>query len=281
MEKMNFKTIVILSLMLAGIIFAACQDEYTNESKAGKLKIQLTDAPFPTDLVSEANVTIIKIEARKADREVGIDPFITLSEKEMSFNLLDLTNGVTAGLVDLEIEAGSYDLIRLYVSDASITLSDGKSYNLKVPSGSQTGIKVFIEPSIVVTGGLTSELLLDIDVSQSFKLQGNINSPAGIKGFIFTPRIKATNVSTAGRLTGNVSDVNETPLAGVQVAIMTGDTVYTTSFTDENGNYTILGIDAGTYNIQFAVGDLEPITIENIEITSGNITTQDLIFGAE
>jgi len=278
MKKVNYRSIVVLAVMLVGILFAACQEEYNNESTSGKLKIQLTDAPFPTDLVAEANVTITKIEVRKANQEEEAgNPFITLSEEEMSFNLLELTNGVTAGLVDLEIEAGSYDLVRLYVSEASIKLSDEAEtvYDLKIPSGAQTGIKIFIDPAIEVAGGLTSDLLLDFDVSKSFVVQGNPDSPAGIKGFIFKPVIKASNLSTTGSLTGNVTDAEALAIDGAQVAIIAADTVYTTSFADENGDYTIIGVDAGTYNVEYSKEGYQVTTIEGIEVVAGNATTQD------
>jgi len=277
MKKVNFRSIVILAVMVVGILFAACQEEYNNESTTGKLKIQLTDAPFPTDIVAEANVTITKIEARRVNEngEEEGNPFITLSEEEMSFNLLELTNGVTAGLVDLEIEAGSYDLVRLYVSEASIKLSDESVHSLKVPSGAQTGIKIFIDPAIEVAGGLTTDLLLDFDVSKSFKLQGNIDSPAGIKGFIFTPVIKASNLSTTGSLFGNITDTESVVIDGAQVAIIAADTVYTTSFADENGDYTIIGVDAGTYNIEYSKEGYQTTTIENVGIVAGNATNQD------
>jgi hypothetical protein len=279
MKKRNFINVMGLALMLVGFLFVACQDEHHSESTTGKLRIQLTDAPFPTDLVAEANVTINKIEIRKANEDEG-NPFITLSEEERSFNLLDLTNGVTAGLVDMEIEAGSYDLIRLHVAEASVVLSDGTTYDLKIPSGDQTGIKVYMEPSLVVAGGLSSDLLLDFDVSKSFVVQGNPNTPAGINGFIFKPVIKASNLSTAGTLAGTVTD-SEGVIDGAQVAIIAADTVYTTSFTDETGAYKILGVDAGTYKVEFAKEGYVTSTVEGVEIVSANITTQDAELSVE
>lgn len=67
-------------------------------------------------------------------------------------------------------------------------------------------MKIFIDPSIDVVGGLTAELLLDFDVSQSFVIQGNPAFPADIKGFIFKPTIKAANLSISGRLAGTITD---------------------------------------------------------------------------
>jgi len=266
---------LITFIVIAAIGLFACNKSDDSASSTGKLSIKLTDAPFPTDLVAEANVTISKIEIRKSDDSEG-NPFTVLSTEEMKFNLLDLTNGVTASLVNLDIEPGSYDLIRLYVTEASLKLKDGSEHKIKVPSGEQTGIKIFIDPSIKVAGGLTSELLLDFVVSKSFVLQGNIDSPAGIKGFIFKPVIKAANLSISGRLLGSVSDTSNVAIEGAQVSIIAADTVYTTSFTDENGDYAILGIDGGTYNVRYEREGYEMSTIENIEIVAGNATDKDV-----
>lgn len=98
MEKVNVKTWWIAAILIAAISLTGCENTGDNDT-SGKLKIQITDAPFPTDLVAEANVTINKIEIRNSS-EVEGNPFISLSEDEMSFNLLNLTNGVTASLVD-------------------------------------------------------------------------------------------------------------------------------------------------------------------------------------
>lgn len=265
----GIKLITMFAIILAGLMYACSEDN--NSVGSGTLKIHLTDAPFPTDLVEEANVTINKIEIRRSDDIEG-NRFVILSEEEMTFNLLDLTNGITAALVDMEIESGAYDLIRLYVSDAGIKLKNGEEYDLKVPSGSQTGIKVFIDPALIVSDGLTSELLLDFDVSKSFVLKGNINSPAGIKGFNFKPVIKASNLSTSGRIIGVVNDVDEQKLEGVQVALIAADTVYTTSFTDEEGAYAIIGVDAGTYGLRFEKEGYEVLDIADIMVVAANST---------
>ena len=264
------KSILILLIFTAFVI--GCND--TNESSTGTITVQLTDAPFPSDLVSEANVTINKIEIRKSNDSEGF-PFITLSEEEMSFNLLDLTNGVTASLVELEVGVGSYDLVRLYVSESNLVLEDGSSYDLTVPSGAATGIKVFIDPAIVVTGGLTTELLLDFDVSRSFEVQGNPDTPAGIKGFHFTPVVKASNLTTAGRLVGTVTDSLEVVVDGALISVFAADTLNTSSLTDATGSYAVLGLEAGIYSITVEFGEYQSVSVENIEIVAGNATTQD------
>ena len=99
------------------LILASCNDG--NDGSTGTINVRISDAPFPIDLVEEANVTISKVELRNKGGSDG-GPFLTLTEEEQSFNLLELSNGVTDSLVQLEVPVGSYDLIRLFVSEASI-----------------------------------------------------------------------------------------------------------------------------------------------------------------
>ena len=265
---------IVLPVFVMAFIIAACSEDNDTTGSTGNLSIQLTDAPFPSDLVSEANVIFDRIEIRKADEAEG-SPFIVLSEEEMSFNLLDLTNGVTASLVDLEIEVGSYDLIRLYVSEANVVLGDGGSFDLNIPSGSQTGIKIFIDPSIEVAGGLTAELLLDFDVSQSFVPQGNPNSADAINGFTFKPTIKAANLTTSGRLAGVVTDSLGTVVDGATISVFAADTLNTSALANESGEYTILGLTAGIYDVTVEYGEYSAVTFDEVEIVAGNVTTQD------
>ncbi|WP_420602210.1 DUF4382 domain-containing protein [Flagellimonas sp.] len=291
--KIKFFFGLILAMALT---FLNCSEDNNSDSnsKTGKLTLQLTDAPFPFDMVAEANVTIFKVEARKVDDEMDENaeddsseddmdsddnsPFIVLMEEEMDVNLLELTNGVTEQLADLEVPVGTYDLIRVYVKGVNVVLTDGRTFDLKVPSGEQTGIKVFIKPGITVAGGLSADLLLDFDVSRSFVAKGNTNTVDGIHGFNFKPVIKVSNLSTAGSLTGNVStleDEMQVALEGAQISVLAADTLNTSGFSDADGNYTIMGLEAGTYNVFAELdGYVKSDTLE-VQITAANKTVQD------
>ncbi|HYQ56547.1 MAG TPA: DUF4382 domain-containing protein [Draconibacterium sp.] len=274
-KRLSFKSLIVAALAVAIVAFTACQEEYVNEitnptTKSGGLVIKLTDAPFPTDSVAEANVTISKIEIHEIDDQDEYS-FITVSEEVQSFNLLDLTNGVTAILTDTAIEAGTYNQIRLYVDSASIVMNDSTVYDLTIPSGAQSGIKIKINPAVNIDSTSSEEILLDFDVSRSFIVQGNPNSPAGIRGFLFKPVIKASTPSTTGILRGNVTDAEDNPVGGVTVSVLAADTVYTSSFTEENGDYKIMGIEPGLIDVEFKKGEYS-ITREDVEITAGNTT---------
>jgi hypothetical protein len=227
-------------------------------------------------MVESAEVTITKLEIRKAGDGISDEcPFEVIWEGSEIFNLLDLRNGVVAGLLDIEIPAGEYDLLRLYVDEASLKVKDGESYTVKVPSGRQTGIKVFISPGLVVEGGLTTEMILDFDLSNSFVMQGNMNSPAGIKGFHFKPVIRAVNNSKAGRLEGKVTNKDGVKIKEASVTVRQ-DTVVATAVADTMGYYAILGLPSGSYSVTAAKENFDTLEVKDVIITNGNRTVLNL-----
>jgi len=280
--------------VLAFTFLLGCSNDANTQDTMGRLRVQLTDAPFPYDLISEANVTIFKIDARykgesmedSDNNQEESNSFIVLMEEERDFNLLNLTNGITETLVDMDVPAGSYDLIRIYVKGVNVILNDGRTFDLKVPSGEQTGIKVFVKPSINVSGEISSDLLLDFDVSRSFIPKGNINNISGITGFNFKPVIKASNMSFAGTLSGLVSSTmmenEEIIIIGLENATVsvfeTGnleEEPIRTAATDAEGNYTIMGLMAGSYDVTVELDEYETQTAEEVTIVAGNNIIQD------
>jgi len=285
---MKIKKLFALQLAVIALFFS-CTDSNDVGSDTGRLSIQLTDAPFPHDLVAEANVTIFKIDARNKDMESDAEmegemtddmesPFVVLMEEEIEVNLLELTNGVTETMVNTEVPVGSYDLVRVHVKGVNVVLSDGTTFDLEIPSGNQTGIKIFIKPGLVVAGGLSSDLLLDFDVSKSFVPKGNSQELTGITGFNFKPVIKAANLSTAGTLKGMVTTMQEevaVGLEGVQVAVFAADTLNTTTFTDETGAYMVMGLLAGSYDVEVEMEGYISQEVGDVEIIAANKTIQD------
>ena len=276
-------------IILALLFFSSCSEDLNKESDTGRLTVQLTDAPFPYDLISEANITIFKIEARlqegsmeeeDPEEQEGGNSFIVLSEEEREVNLIELVNGLTETIVDIDVPVGSYDLIRIYVKGVNVVLTDGTIFDLKVPSGEQTGIKVFIDPSILVSGEVSADLLLDFDVSRSFIPKGSSKDVSGIIGFNFKPVIKASNLTTAGTLSGLVSTIEDEESIGLEGATVTVFETGTldpimTAPTDDNGNYTIMGLDAGSYDVMVELEGYETQTAEEITIVAGNKIIQD------
>lgn len=139
----QWKILVTITALLTVGIFSCHFPTEEPSGSDGTLSVLLTDAPLPIESVDAATVTIDSVVIRETENtgaEAGW-PFVTLTRDQHTFNLLDLRDGMVEELAELEVPAGEYNLIRLYVSEASITYG-GTTYDLFVPSGTQTGIKI-------------------------------------------------------------------------------------------------------------------------------------------
>lgn len=250
------------------------QDD-TADGEVTTLKILLTDAA--ADYIAAANVDIGRVEILPVDdgppiplTEDGTDGFV---------NLLELQKSATMQIAQAEIEPGMYHQLRLVVEAANVELMDGYTFrdgsqgqDLKVPSGAQTGIKLLLrdvdgEHLELVPG--EKVIVLDFDVNRSFVIQGNPETPAGIKSMSFKPTIKVTGMDVAASISGTLT-VEE----GLSADLVAGQTVIAeptnggdlteygyqseagTAVTEEDGSYTIYFLVPGEYEV--TVLDLEP-----------------------
>jgi hypothetical protein len=282
------KNLVKASMMLLAVFLLvtnACNKiDDSEKSGKGRLVIKLTDAPFPVNMVDQTLVTIDKIEIRSkvsvetAEGETENETLYTvLFEGEKVINLLDLQNGVTEELLSLDIDAGSYDLIRLHVTSSEVILKDGTSFDLTIPSGNSSGIKIKISPELNIESGVESEVLLDFDVSKSFVVQGNMNTPAGIKGFLFKPVIRAMHQNISGVIEGTVFENETTPVAEAHVQIIVADTVFSSAITDATGSYALIGLPAGNYKMVCEKESYTSVLIDLVTVKVKETTVQDFL----
>ena len=300
MNKLKF---LITGLTLSFLFIIGCNTNDSNiPPNKARINIQLTDSPFPVQLISSTIVTIDKVEIRKimeSDTSQTESEFILLNDDEMDINLLELTNGITQLIATTDLDPGYYDMIRLHVVDASVELNDGTVFDLKVPSGSTSGIKIKIKPAIQLTEGQTSDVLLDFDVNRSFVVKGKIGKH--INGFNFKPVIRAVYMGAAGRIEGTVTDTTGVALENAMVSVWMPDEYFNeeqddeneedksamdkdyddyksgfqtvSTFTDIDGNYKLIGLPEGMYSVMCEMEGFKNDTINDISVTAGNSTT--------
>ncbi|QGY44792.1 DUF4382 domain-containing protein [Maribellus comscasis] len=283
MRKLKF--IIIGIVVSIAMISCNNNDEKISMDGKGRINVHLTDSPFPVGLISHTYVTIDRVEIRQkteVDMEESDDTFLVLSEETMVVDLLELTNGITEQIASVDLEAGYYDMLRLRVTDATVVLTNGSEFDLKVPSGSSSGLKVKIQPEIYLEEGQTSDVLLDFDVSKSFVVKGPLDN---IKGFNFKPVVRGVYMGAAGRIEGNVTDTLEAPLEDVMVKAwlisemensnLEEDSTYVSSFTDEFGDYKIIGLREGTYTVVCEIEGYESDTLNNVSVIAGEAVSVD------
>jgi hypothetical protein len=200
--------------------------------------------------------------------------WITVFQGEADFDLLLLRNGQTDVLALADIPAGTYNQVRLVVTEGEITLTDERVFPLRVPSGEQTGIKLHLFFEVLADTQTT--LLLDVDLSRAFKPVpgGHIYGPGEIREFTFRPSygMRLVNLVETGDVSGTVTDADGVPLPGVSVTVFEGDIEISSTATAEDGTYTMLGLAPGPYTLEFSLAGYEDALVEGVVVAAGEST---------
>lgn len=213
---------------------------------------------------------------------------VTLFEGSLDLNLLDLRNGVSAQIAQSAVPPGSYSVIRLYVDSAELKLTNGNVYsteagNLSIGCGMSTGLMIFVNPPIDVSADSATTLLLDFDLSKTFRPDPP-DDPLNATSYSLAAGIRATNRETTGDFRGTVTmDDGMGGHVGVDTATVyvlpPGETDPANSIastaTTSDGSYGLLGLDPGTYDL-LAVKGTQSGSAHDVVIVAKQITTVDL-----
>ena len=250
----------------------------------GTMNLSLTDAS--TTDYQAIYVTIKQVEVHK-DGGAGWE---VVSTPNKTYNLLDLVNGAREQLALAELASGHYTQMRLILKDTpddSINILSRKhpyanyfidnsyqSFELKIPSGFQTGIKIV--KGFDINANKTTELILDFDAARSIVKAGSSGQ------WLLKPTVKVLETKECSIISGNAGE----PGALVSAQVYNPATlpekeenkveVKAATVTDASGNYKLF-LEPGTYTL---VGYKEGFLVfykkdEKIVIASGETETHD------
>lgn len=232
MLRSKFLNIPLAILMIA-ILITGC--DTGSKSGSGTMTVEMADAPI--DSADAVNVFIERVEVNRVGDSNG---WTVLNEPQQTYDLLELTNGATTVIGSAELEAGRYPQIRLVLSQSGHSVEvDGTVYDMFVPSGTQTGIKLNINAQI--EEDIEYVLLLDFDASRSVVKAGQNQQ----NSYILKPVIKATEKAITGNIEGTVDPAAAEP---VVYAIANSDTLAST-VADTTGYFKLIGLQEGTYSV--------------------------------
>ncbi len=228
-------------LLTVALMFAGCNT--SPDTGTGTLEVMLHDAPADYEAV---NVFIESVEVNNAETDTG---WVEINSPQQSFDLLELTNGAMAPLGSAQLEAGTYEQIRLILSrNGHSVVVDGVEHDLFVPSGEQTGIKLNVNAEI--EPDITYTLLLDFDAARSVVERGNEQS--GIE-YLLKPVVRATSEAITGNIAGVVEPVEAEPyIYAIDNSGSEPDTLSSTKASDTDGSFKLVGLEAGTYTVSVA-----------------------------
>jgi hypothetical protein len=262
------KNLKFLAVALTMVFAASCSNDSTTPNTYGNVTVKITDAPMHYDQFMKATVTIDKIEIGNS---TAPGSFVLLTNKQMKVNLLGLVNGITQTMASIDIPEGDYNMLRLYISSTEMEMKNGTNFSYSMAQNGFSGsgmmqngmmlnstnksIDIPLDSLLKVANGSMHEFLVDVDVEHSFMLDGVTFSGTGssmmmqMTGFTFSPMLRFVNMQNAGTFQGNVQGPAGV-LADATVTLMHNGIVYTTTHTNIEGKYALIGIPAGTYTIK-------------------------------
>jgi hypothetical protein len=144
--------ILIAAIFVSGVHFPGSN---SSPGKTGTLAVSIMDAPAN---LTNLNVTVSGLYVHNDDNDSWTQMNFTGDVSSVYFNLLALNN-ITKELSTTAFPTGNYTKIRLDISAANATLSDGSTENLTVPPG-----HIDIIVSFQIKTDQTTNVLLDMQV---------------------------------------------------------------------------------------------------------------------
>ena len=288
MKNLKFALKGLVALPIVGLI--ACG---IGGSDSGQLSLSLTDAA--TDVYDAVYITVKRIDVHRADE--GEEMWQTIATPGRTYNLLELVNGVREQLALVDLTAGHYSQLRLYLGDMPddranilsrphpfpnyVIDSEQAYHELKIPSGYQSGVKIVHAFTIGESG--TTELILDFSASESVVIAGRSGQ------YLLKPTIKVLTESEASIVSGTVTQAaDEAVVEGAIVSAQVYDAgaadikdqvaVKASTVSDETGGFKMF-IAPGAYNIVAAKMDYATAAAA-LTTEAGMTYTQDFALGA-
>lgn len=235
------------------VAFSSCSTDNSQEESAG-FSVKLVDAPgdYESVLVDVQGIEII-IDG-ETHEFAALEPGV--------YDLLELTGGISAMLVETVVPAGKLSQIRLILGENnSVLTAEGETIALQTPSAQQSGLKLNVHQDL--EPGLLYEFILDFNVDKSI-----VETSDG--GLILKPVITAGLEAQTGAIAGLVTPAEVQSL----VTATDGTTEYSAYTAEGTGNFMIYGVPAGTYTVTVTPAEtsgLEAATVEEVVVETGKI----------
>lgn len=205
----------------------------------GAIRLRLVDAP--------GDYQALNLDVRRVEVHSEGEGWIVLGTPNLQVDLLTLTGGVSATLVDgATVPAGKYTQLRLVLGPRNtVTLADGSVHDLTVPSGQQSGVKLTV--NFEVAPNTTRDVLVDFDAHRSIF----VHQAGASEKLILRPTVRAVDVLATGAITGRLTDA--TSGAGLPGVLVTAQALPTAgepsivraALTGADGSYVLDLLDVG------------------------------------
>jgi len=260
------KTMLVVFLVASSLLYA-CQKELNNSTNANlnsphPTKIYLTDHQTP--IFDSVFVDIQGLEVKLEDDTIGHGGWVSLSIRSGVYNILRFRNGLDTLFGTGTLPNGRLSKIRITLGSRNSAMKNGQSFPLTLKSEDRQVEAELNSGNFEIDNNGQLMLWIDFDASQSIQVD---NSGSGNNnGYRLRSHINIFSRSNSGSIEGKVvpaaADALVMAINGTDTAMAVPD--------DDDGEFKIVGLNAGTYRlfIDGQNGYLDS-TINNIIVRKG------------
>jgi Domain of unknown function (DUF4382) len=267
--KKNIR-IALLVLTAGSLFIYSCQKDAQDESAANPDKphvatIYLTDHQTP--VFDSVFIDLQRLEIKLEDDTLPNGGWVNMNIRSGVYNILRFRNGLDTLFATGTLPTARLKKIKLVLGTQNSVMKNGQSFPLRVKDEDREVIANLSGDNFEITNTGTVLLWIDFDAGNSIQVD---NSGSGNNnGYRLKSHIKIFTRSHSGRIEGRVFPRAADPIVK---AIIGSDTA--TAIPDhDDGEYKIVGLNAGTYKVfidgQNGFGDT---LIQNVVVRRGEDT---------
>lgn len=241
----NVIRIAALGLVLVTVFLYACQKDIAgnatvNVNKPHAVTIYLTDHQTP--IFDSVFIDLQRLEVKLEDDTLPNGGWVTLNIRPGVYNILRFRNGLDTLFASGTLPNARIKKIRLTLGTQNSAMLNGQSFALRVKDEDRQ-VEANLESSnfeITAAG----QILFWIDFDAGNSIQVDNSGSGNNNGYRLKSHIKIFSRSNSGRIEGRVLPRAANPIIKAMIG---SDTA--TAIPDTDGEFKIVGLNAGTYKV--------------------------------
>lgn len=243
----NKINLIVLGLLSTTAMFYACQKEVsgnvftTDLNKPHSVRIYLTDDQTP--VFDSVFIDLQQLQVKLEDNALPNGGWVNVDIRSGVYNILRFRNGLDTLFATGTLPNAKVKKIRLVLGTRNSVMKDGQSFPLKLHNDDRE-VVVNLEGNnfeIIAPGQVL--FWIDFDASRSIQID---NSGSGNhNGFRLKSHIRIFTKSHSGSIEGRVLPAE----ADARVMAINGTDTTIAIPEDDDGEFKIVGLNAGTYTV--------------------------------
>jgi hypothetical protein len=232
-------------MSVISLVVYSCQKDFSNSGNTDinqphTATIYLTDHQTP--VFDSVFIDIQKFEIKLDDDTLPGDGWVNLPIRTGVYNILRFRNGLDTTFSIAILPNAKIQKIRLTLGTQNSAMKNGQSFLLKVKSEDRQVVANISSANFDISNGQLS-FTIDFDAGNSIQVD---NSGSGNNnGYRLKSSIKIFSHNNSGRIEGIVLPLAADPI----IKAVIGSDTATAIPDDHDGEFKIVGLNAGTYKV--------------------------------